>query len=104
MKQNFQFFSGLTEYLHGVRPETVLEELDSKIDVSHAARIGKGSFGDVISAHTQIGHQQVAIKALPQRHVGDDAEANARIRREVKTLRDLSDHPNLAQIIGVMKC
>jgi hypothetical protein len=26
--------SGVTEYLHGARPESVLEELDSKIDVS----------------------------------------------------------------------
>jgi len=72
--------------------------------VSHAASVGKGTFGSVISAHTHIGRQQFAIKVLPHRHVGGHSEANARIRQEVTTLRDLSDHPNLIQMIGVMKC
>jgi len=104
MKQNYQFSTGLTEYLDGAWPQTVLEELDSKIDVSRAACIGKGSFGDVILAHTWIGHQQVAIKVLPQRDFGGDGEANAQMRQEVTTLRDLSGHPNLIQMLGIMKC
>merc|ERR1719162_531030 len=104
MKQNSQIFTGVAEYLRGVKPETALEELGSKIDLSDAACIGKGSFGDVISAHTRTGHQQVAIKVLPQRDFGDDARANVRIQQEVQTLRDLSDHPNLIRLIGVVKC
>lgn len=93
--------AGLPEYLRGSPPEAVLDELEVIVDLSAASCIGKGTFGDVISAHLRNGGQQVAVKVLPYRPHSEDAD---RIRREVNALNDLIGHPNLIQLIGLLKC
>lgn len=92
--------TGLRDFLLGAPPESVFDELEDHIDVTKACSIGYGTFGDVISACTKRGRQQVAVKMLPYR-AGCDAQ---RITNEVQSMQDLIGHPNLIQLIDVVMC
>jgi serine/threonine-protein kinase len=60
--------------------------------------IGKGGMGEVYKARDSALNRSVAIKVLPD-SVADDAERQARFRREAQLLAALN-HPNIAHIHG----
>ena len=76
-------------------------------DVANAVKVGVGSLGDVLLAKELRQGLRVAVKVISLKKLravsnikGESRQGEARVRREVKAMRELQ-HPNIVKILDV---
>mmetsp|Transcript_36619 Transcript_36619/g.72414 ORF Transcript_36619/g.72414 Transcript_36619/m.72414 type:complete len:752 (+) Transcript_36619:80-2335(+) len=81
-----------------------LGQLEDRVDLRGAFRVGSGCVGDVLVVQDRRSHQRkLAVKVMSLKRLEDTGTEEESVRREVKVMGELQ-HPNIVRFVDLLGC